>query len=163
MSNIFERVIDRLAYAFDTPGHRQSQEAFVMREMYGGRGGNLVPHQWYRLLSEQGNCRGFSYVCTCGREHQMVDFFEAFRDYECPPCHDKFNLLKFVGIDPAKTPANQWKSICDAKLPARPFATTKSAAPPYLTVGEGPALGGAAADRDGWDGPLPPGAGRMGI
>jgi len=64
-------------------------------------------------------------VCGEGQEFKLLSAFEWFRDYHCPNCKDKFNLLQFAGIDPSKTPVNQWQSILAAKLPARPGISGK--------------------------------------
>jgi hypothetical protein len=102
-----------------------SQELSFLKEVYYNRDGNLRPGQWYRLLSETGNCVGFAHYCHCGQERKLLSAWEWFRQYKCPQCKDDFELLKFVGIDPASTPPAQWKSICDAKLPARPGVAGK--------------------------------------
>ena len=132
---------------FDPQRHAESQELAYLQEVYYNKSGNLRPGQWYRLLGETGNCTGFAHFCHCGQERKFMSAWEWFRPYECPQCKDKFELLKFVGIDPATTAPAQWKSICDAKLPPRPGVAGKQTPGAIDTWGN--------SDDTGirWDGP----------
>jgi hypothetical protein len=121
MASIFEKFKTIAVNALIPESIKEmSGELAYLREMYYSKGGNLRAGQWYRLMNEAAKCVGFSFYCKCGQEYKFLDAFEWIRDYTCQQCKTKFELLKFVGIDTHETPVTQWKSICDAKLPARP-------------------------------------------
>jgi hypothetical protein len=149
---IIESLKQTVVNVLDPNRRAQSQELSYLQEIYYNREGNLRPRQWYRLSNERGETVGFSFVCSEGQEYRFLDVFEAFRDHVCPNCKDKFELLKFVGINPAEIPVTQWKSICTAKLPARPGAVTGKQAPAAAQIGDwGGNLPGESADAVGWD------------
>lgn len=107
------------------PGTRQElNEGEVLRQMYSAENANNIrQNQWYRLHNQNGDCVGFSFVCTCMGEYQLLSAFEWMRDYKCQRCGSKFDLLRFVGIKAAngeftKKP-EEWEKFL-AKLPIRP-------------------------------------------
>ena len=116
------------------PGTRQQLgEANVLKQMYENSNAQaILPNTWYRLHNEAGACVGFSYVCNCRTEHQLYSAFEWMRDYQCPACGARFDLLKHAGIknvdgDYVKKP-EEWESLL-AKLPVRPRLAGKQPSP----------------------------------
>jgi hypothetical protein len=107
------------------PGTRQQLgERDALKQMYqNSNAQNILPDQWYRLYSQSGACVGFSYCCPCMREWQFISAFEWQRDYVCPQCKSKFDLLRFVGIKNSdgtfKVDPAEWETLL-AKLPVRP-------------------------------------------
>ena len=107
------------------PGTRQQLgERDALKQMYqNSNAQNILPGQWYRLYSPSGSCVGFSYCCPCMREWQLLSAFEWHRDYTCPQCKSKFDLLKHVGIKNAdgdfKVKPEEWEQLL-SKLPVRP-------------------------------------------
>jgi hypothetical protein len=107
------------------PGTREALgEREVLRQMYSAENaGRIQPNAWYRLHNQNGDCVGFSFVCNCNVERQMLSAFEWMRDYSCPQCGAKFDLLRSVGIKAAngeftKKP-EEWEKLL-ATLPIRP-------------------------------------------
>jgi hypothetical protein len=157
MAGILEQLKRNVSELLHPQRREESQELQYLREVYYNREGNLRPKQWYRLSGESGNCVGFSYFCSCGQEYRLLSAWEWFKDFHCPQCKDKFDLLKFVGIDPKVTPVNQWKSVVESKLPARPGAVTGKQTPGAMQMGD---WGGSAvnAPDEFWNGKPPLGS-----
>jgi hypothetical protein len=107
------------------PGTRQQLgEREVLRQMYEASNTRAtLPNTWYRLHNHAGDCVGFSFVCNCHTEYQLLSAFEWMRDYKCKACGAKFDLLKHTGIKTAdgeiKTRPEEWERLF-ARLPIRP-------------------------------------------
>ncbi len=99
--------------------HENIAEAQAIKMAHSSQGG-ILANQWYRLYNANGNCVGFSFSCACRQEFQMLHALEWFRDYQCPQCKMKFELLKAVGLT-ADSPIKELESAL-AKLPIRPRA-----------------------------------------
>jgi len=148
-------IIERLR-----PGTREALgEREVLRQMYSAENaGRIQPNSWYRLHNENGDCVGFSYVCNCNVERQMLSAFEWMRDYACPQCKAKFDLLRFVGIKAAsgeftKKP-EEWEKLL-ATLPIRPRLAGKPqprAIDTWSASGDGEVIwaGSKPHTVDGW-------------
>ncbi len=121
MASLFETLKKAAVAVFDPKRHEETGELEYLRQVYLQQNDNIRPRQWYRIVSESGNCVGFSYVCSCHAEHQLISAFEWMRDYHCQVCKDKFDLLKFVGITKDVPPA-KWEQFF-SKLPIRPRLT----------------------------------------
>jgi hypothetical protein len=102
------------------PRRQMSGEQEYLKNVYLNVDGANNPRcrSWSRIHAENGNCVGFSYVCSCGREFQLLSAFEWLRTYECPLCKDRFDLLRAVGIT-QETPIAKWESMLHT-LPVRP-------------------------------------------
>lgn len=102
------------------PNRHMSGEQEYLKNVYLDVDGASNPRcrSWSRIHSENGNCVGFSYVCSCGREFQLLSAFEWLRNYSCELCRDRFELLKAVGIT-QETPISKWESLLRT-LPVRP-------------------------------------------
>ena len=135
---------------------RQSGEGQAMDQLYNNpEGRNLRPRTWYQIVSAaSGKLLGYSYVCACVRESQLPHPNEWLRDYECPQCHDRFNLYKQTGITDAegkfKVAASEIEAVL-SKLPVRP-RIDGSAAPRFVDTWDG------ADDGSGWSGKAPQGS-----
>jgi hypothetical protein len=119
LEDVKERVIDWLR-----PGTRQALgEHEAMKQLYSNSNAqNIIPGQWYSLLNQNGDRVGFSYVCNCGREHQLINAFEWLRMYTCGACRARFDLLKSAGIkghDGECKKPEEWEAFL-RKLPIRP-------------------------------------------
>lgn len=116
----------------------------------------VLPHEWLRGCNELGETVAFKYTCDC-QTVTFRDVFEALRDHVCPNCKDKFNLMKAVGIDTAKVPVSQWKSIIDHKLRIYPNVIGQPVSPGVVPIGD---WGGSpvSAATEGWDGKPPQGS-----
>jgi len=134
---------------------RQSGEGQVVDQLYNNpEGRNLRPRTWYQIASAtSGKLLGYSYVCACVRESQLVYPNEWTRDYECAQCHDHFNLYKFAQIVDAagkfKVSASEIEGIL-SKLPVRPRldgSRTPSVIDTWSEAGDGSV---------GWEGAPPP-------
>ena len=111
---------------FLRPGtQNESGELATLRQLYDNtNAGGLRPNAWYQLVNgASGKLVGFSYVCNCMREFQLVHPHEWARDYSCPQCRCTFNLYKQKGITDAegnfKVSASEIERIL-AGLPIRP-------------------------------------------
>jgi hypothetical protein len=153
MANILERLSAGIT-AFRNPQTLDaSGEAKYLQEVYYNRSGNERPNWWYRLATETGNTCGLYYHCACGFAAKFLNAFEALRDYKCTSCGRAFtSLTKQLEIDLSKTPVNQWASIVDARLQARPNITNKDASGAVKTGDWGD-----GAD-DVWQGKTPAGS-----
>jgi hypothetical protein len=107
------------------PGTRQALgERDALKQLYDSSNAkNILPNSWYRLYNQAGSCVGFSFVCNCGVERQLISAYEWHRDYVCPQCKVKLDLLRFVGIKNAdgeiKARPEEWETLL-SKLPVRP-------------------------------------------
>lgn len=128
MANIFEGL--RKA-ALSLLGASSSEEE-TLRHLYSGQGG-FAKNQWYRLYNAAGTCVGFSYVCKCGTEYQLLNALEWYRDYKCG-CGGKFELLRFVGLTPDSPIKSQ--NAAFAKLPIRPRAAGAPPKPRSIDIWE---------------------------
>ena len=150
MPNIVQRAIDRLAYAFNTPMFIDKQRA--AEEMYSRPQIGLQRRSWAARCSETLNLNGLIYRCQCDTEYPFPSVLEAMKDHVCPGCKEKFvDPLKFVGINPAETPVNQWEGIFLAKLPHRPFSADRPKYRGPLPVGDW-GNNESHFDEDNWDG-----------
>lgn len=119
------------------PGTRQALgEREALRQMYShSNAQNILPNTWYRLYNQAGACVGFAFVCPCMVERQLLSAFEWMRDYTCPQCKAKFDLLRHVGIKSAdgefKVKPEDWEKLL-AKLPVRPRLAGGPARPPFI-------------------------------
>jgi|SRR5579859_181397 len=116
--SIFTTIKNVAVALLDPKRYDERGELAYLREVYYNQQGNVRPRQWYRLYSESGSCVGFSYICSCSTEYQLLSAFEWLRNYKCSACKDEFELLKFAGIT-KDTPASKWESFL-VKLPIRP-------------------------------------------
>jgi hypothetical protein len=114
------------------PGTRQQLgERAVLQEMYASTNAQaILPNTWYRLHNQAGNCAGFSFVCNCRHEYQLLSAYEWLRDYKCKVCGAKFDLLKHVGAT-RETPAGELENYL-AKLPIRPRLAGGPAQPNFI-------------------------------
>jgi len=113
------------------PGTRQQfGEHETLRQLYESSNAQaILPNTWYRLHNPKGDCVGFSYVCNCKTEYQLLSAFEWMRDYKCRACGAKLDLLKHVGIKNAdgeiKPRPEDWERMF-AKLTIRPRLAGKA-------------------------------------
>lgn len=87
---------------------------------------NSPINQWYRLFNEAGCHVGFSWICSCGIEYQLLSIEQwQARDHNCPTCKRPFSLFKALGIT-QETPHSK---LADkyASLPVRSRTTGKKA------------------------------------
>jgi hypothetical protein len=133
--------------ALDPRRHESGEQEYV-RNVYLNVDGNNNPRarSWSRIHSENGNCVGFSYTCSCGREFQLLSAFEWLRNYECPLCKDRFDLLRAVGIT-QETPIGKWEAMLRT-LPVRPRLDRQSAPRVHDTWGD-------SSGEAKWEGPKP--------
>ena len=112
------------------PDYRaKTNEADAIRKSHQAQGG-ILKNQWYRLSNLSNNIVGLSFVCDCAREVQLLNLFEWLRDYECPVCKTKFELLKAVGLSAASPISDLAPAI--SKLPIRPRAAGEPRQPRVL-------------------------------
>jgi hypothetical protein len=136
MANLLDGLKETIVELLN-PGARQERgELEALRQMYdpSNAAGGMPPNKWFRLYNPAGTCVGFSYVCACGQEWQMLSAFEWMRDYSCPQCKSKFDLLKSVGIRNDKgelASQDKWEALL-CKLPVRPRLAGTAPAPRVL-------------------------------
>jgi len=135
------------------PGTRQTLgEARALREMYDARNTNMLPNTLYRVHNhERGNFAGFSFVCNCGVEYQLLNITDWTREYECKACGAKFCAYRMLGIIDADGNYLMKQSEIEAriaKLPMRPRLSGRPAPSPFIEIGNDEA-------SVEWDGPRP--------
>jgi hypothetical protein len=106
-------------------------------EMYRKEAALASPkNQWYRLLNPNGDHVGFSWLCSCGVEYQMVAITDWFgREYNCTACSRPLSLFKACGITQQSTPATCLEKF--AQLPVRGRRTGKPDSPKFLDTWSG--------------------------
>ena len=127
-------IFGKLATTFDPAYRQKTNEADAIRAAHATQGG-ILTNSWYRLSNLSNNIVGLSFVCNCAREVQLLNLFEWLRDYECPQCHTKFNLLKALGLAPEASSAELAAKV--AMLPIRPRAAGQPPQPRVLDTWSG--------------------------
>lgn len=127
-------IFGKIANVLDPDYRQKTNEANEIRLRHQAQGG-ILKNQWYRLSNLSNNIVGLSFVCDCGREVQLLNLFEWLRDYVCPQCKTKFELLKAIGLGPASPISDLSEAI--AKLPIRPRAAGAPPAPRVLDTWSG--------------------------
>lgn len=167
MSNLLINLLSKIPAIKEIQGVYAERNALQQLYERSNFSGGLVPGRYYQLVDPgTGNVKGFSVVCREGIEYRMHSMFECMRQgYKCPHCGFEINLLKHIGAADAEgkflVKATELETLLRA-LPVRP-ADDPSArpGPRFIDPGDMGCRGSggfSAADRDGWDGPLPPGA-----
>ncbi len=136
----------------------------ALRQLYqqSNFSGGLVPGQYYRVVDPgTGNCKGYSAVCLCGKEHRIYSLSAVFaQELRCPACKMEINLLKKIGACDAAgnlLVKTQEVEALVAKLPVRPVMSEKQ--PQFFsTDDDGGSQGGGGAASDNWSGNPPLGS-----
>ena len=120
MANIFQKAKSVLVAALDSDRSAEKTELVYLRELYADQnGGPPRRNQFYQIISQSGNVVGYSWVCACGTEYQMLSVNDWLgKDHVCPTCKTDFDLFRAAGI--TAEDGDQQKREKLAKLPVRP-------------------------------------------
>jgi hypothetical protein len=143
---LLDRIKTTITGALAAPAN-ESRELSYLRQIYQQQGG-VQRNSFYRILNQSGDNVGFSFVCNCGTEYQLLHVADWLRQNTCPTCKTQFDLLKACGIT-TETPTAQWPQFF-AKLPARPRLSGSKPRSPYIDT-----WGNDNADTVQWGGSKP--------
>ena len=80
------------------------------------RGITLGPG-WYQFCTERGECRGFSFICTCRTEIIYLGF-DWLKERTCTTCGKRHNLIRDLGLGETRQSTPDWQ-VRLSKLPVR--------------------------------------------